>query len=285
MNQIDEWNAVSSRIRGLVRAGLLYAQFLAGSTDDSHGIGRELCQRSAVIVQAVNEFRDRHAVSLSQPSLDAIRRFADQTEKLAGKRGCSSPSSTREAAKTLMVRLSVFESEMSFLLTDLQEVIRARSERAFTHLQRLIIADPTVKAKWQEAFGSGELACEKLGAAHLLWHGIWAFKADAQGGRTDLILAEPPDEIQLRRCAEGLVLTEWKLARSPKEAMAAFSAASRQAARYCQDMLAGIELRRYRYAVVVSEKAVDVPTDEHPEGDVVYRHISIALDRPTPSRG
>jgi hypothetical protein len=35
------------------------------------------------------------------------------------------------------VLLTAFESEMSYLLSDTQEVIRARSEWAFLHLQRL----------------------------------------------------------------------------------------------------------------------------------------------------
>src|ERR1700722_9028346 len=41
--------------------------------------------------------------------------------------------------------------------------------------------------------GAGSVACERLGAVHLLWHGIFAFKVDGSGARTDLIAPEQPD--------------------------------------------------------------------------------------------
>src|SRR5258707_13086277 len=69
------------------------------------------------------------------------------------------------------------KGNLSFILSDTQEVLRSRADRAFEHLQRMIVADSDYKAKWQAAFDRGEEACEQLGAVHLLLHGIWAFKA------------------------------------------------------------------------------------------------------------
>jgi len=37
MNYTDQWNALSSRIKGLIQAGMLYSQFLRVNSSDSHG--------------------------------------------------------------------------------------------------------------------------------------------------------------------------------------------------------------------------------------------------------
>ena len=77
-------------------------------------------------------------------------------------------------------------------------------ERAFEHLRRLLIVDPTTRALWQAAYKNSEPACERLGATHLLHHGVWTFKADAVGARTDLMYAEPVDLDQAAsRCGAG----------------------------------------------------------------------------------
>ncbi len=108
---------------------------------------------------------------------------------------------------------------MTAILADVQLPLRALSDRAFQHLQRLIVVDDEVRRKWQAAFAKGEVECEKLGAVHLSGHGIWAFKIDASGGRTDLVYQEPAGGlIKEQQYAEGLVLTEWKIARSAAEA-------------------------------------------------------------------
>ncbi|HIJ44324.1 MAG: hypothetical protein QF511_00225 [Rhodospirillales bacterium] len=104
-------------------------------------------------------------------------------------------SGSRDARKkrvwAALVLLGAFETEISFILSDVQEVIRARSERAFAHLQRSVVVDQAFREKWIAAFKKGEVACEKLGTVHLLLHGIWAFKVDAAGARTDLVESDP----------------------------------------------------------------------------------------------
>jgi len=167
--------------------------------------------------------------------------------------------------------LAAFESEMSFLLSDVQQHIRSRSERAFSHLQRLIIVDKNTPDLRIEAFNEGEVSCEKLGAVHLLLHGIWAFKVNATGGRTDLVFQEPVGDLaDEQRYADGLVLTEWKKANGAAEANKRFEEARSQASQYAQGVLLGNELSAYRYAVVV--------------GGVIYRHINIAVEPRIPSR-
>jgi len=181
--------------------------------------------------------------------------------------------------------LAGIESEVSFLLADRQELLRARSERAFLHLQRSLIVDEGLRSRWLTAYKSGEVACEGLGSVHLLAHGIYAFKIDAKGARTDLIFSEPPEPFLERRGLEGMVLTEWKVA-DDKNAPARFKEARTQTELYKEGALAGSELKAYRYLVAVSLKALSqaaVPADST-VGDVTYRHINIVIDPDVPSK-
>lgn len=117
-----------------------------------------------------------------------------------------------------------------------------------------------------------------------VYHGIWAFKVDAAGGRTDLVYQDKMTDLgKINPPASGLVLTEWKLCRTPSEAVAKFEEARTQAKLYAQGILAGIELVDYRYAVVVSKESI-MPPDDIPDGQVVYRHVNIAVSPSTPSR-
>jgi len=182
-----------------------------------------------------------------------------------------------------VVLLTSFESEMTYLMADGQAAIRSRTERAFTHLQRLIVADASTRDKWIEALESGETECEKRGAVHMLAHGIWAFKVHAAGGRTDLVFQEPLNDFgAVRRAAEGLVLTEWKICRAKDNPATKFEEARAQAQLYSTGALAGVELTSFRYAVVVSEDFVDPPADL-PDGPVIWRHLNIAVKPSSPS--
>jgi hypothetical protein len=170
-------------------------------------------------------------------------------------------------------------------LSDIQEIARKITERAFVHLQRSIIADASIKQRWNEAFKSGETACEKLGAAHLLLHGIWAFKAHAKGERTDLILGEPLRDIsQVESTAEALVLTEWKVVRSDSELETKAEEAYIQAKLYGAGSLAGFELAGYRYLVLVSEDRLRSVPPDRPEKEVIYCHINIPVNPKPPSK-
>jgi hypothetical protein len=115
----------------------------------------------------------------------------------------------------------------------------------------------------------------------LLWHQILAFKVNADGARTDLVFPEPIAP-ELANRAAGLVLTEWKIARSANEVAKRFDEAKEQAELYSDGPLSGVELRGYRFLVVVSERqAAAIPDVEI--GGVLYRHINIAIEPQTPS--
>ena len=174
---------------------------------------------------------------------------------------------------------------MPILLLQSTSVVAKRlSERAFIHLQRSIVADSEFRRRWIEAFNTDETECEKLGAVHLLLHGIWAFKVNTAGERTDLVLPEPIREpSSIERTAEALVLTEWKRVLSPSETEVMAGDARKQAARYTVGALGGVELARYRFIVLVSKETLMLPEDRL-ENEIVYRHINIAVEPRSPSK-
>lgn len=186
MTYRDQWKALSGRIRGLMQAGQLHAHFLSVRASDSFGRGKRLREQAEGVLTELQSFRDCFQQSLPPAALESIDKIVESTGSWVGEtRG--TPDIQQERAWAALVLLGAFETEMSFILTDVQESIRARSERAFSHLQRQIVADLAFREKWKTAFDEGEVACEKLGAVHLLLHGIWAFKVNAEGARTDLV--------------------------------------------------------------------------------------------------
>lgn len=282
MNYTDQWKSLSARIHGLVQAGVLYAQYLRVRSSDSYGSSKRLREQSKDVLNEILSLQAGFRESLPLTAIAAIDKFLTTTGKLitdASDHG----DSAQEQVWAFLVALSAFDAELSFLLSDTQESIRTRSELAFHHLQRSIVADEDFRKKWKNAFEAGEVPCERLGAVHLLLHGIWAFKVDAAGARTDLVFQEPADLQSVHGYAAGLVLTEWKKAVTANEAEQRFREARCQAKRYSKGPLLGTELTRYRYAVVVSEHQVEIPADLK-EDEVVYRHINIAVSPRVPSK-
>ncbi len=114
--------------------------------------------------------------------------------------------------------LAAFRASFEYHISDHSFTARRLSERAFIHLERTIMVDESARLRWQTAFNDREEAVERLGAVHLLQHGIWAFKADAVGGRTDLVLGEPLTDLARAECAaEALVLVSEKAIEVPAD--------------------------------------------------------------------
>jgi hypothetical protein len=235
---------------------------------------------------AVKSFRERYARTLPAQVVLVSNRLLEQAMPYVSD-ATATGATRQEQASAALLLLGLFESEVNYLLNDGQAAARSRCELGFEHLRRLIVADSLHRERWQAAFTEGELACEKLGATHLLYHGIWTFKTSAAGGRTDLVYAEPLDIERAIRVANGLVLTEWKKT-SARKATAAetarlFEEARAQARRYAEGPLAGFELTDYRYVVVVSWENVETPDDLTHEG-ILYRHVNIPVAPLVPSK-
>jgi hypothetical protein len=282
MSYTEHWYALATRIKGLRSAGELYALFQSYHQEDTYAAGRELaeqCRRTAADLQQFGRDFTDSLPPQAKATLDSfLRSRAAQATSL------SEPD--QRVARGALVALAALEAEITFILSGRQEQIRARSERAFMLLQRTLAVDEDVRTKWQRALeDGGETACERLGSIHLLSQGIYAFKVNSEGARTDLVFPEPPDEAVLSRSVDGLVLTEWKKAATTGDAAAKLAQARDQAKRYRHGPLAGLELTGYRYLVVVSERELlNVSGDGPNDGGVVYRHVNIVVNPVVPSK-
>ena len=279
MNWIFDAKALDQRIRGLVEAGDFFVRTLAVNAEDSYDVAdRYLSPEANRIFEEVTAFRDRYSGVLPPGAIDAIDRYL----------GLAKPLKTGSDVKKLvglkarLAPLAAFRAELAYHLSDRTAHAHRLSERAFQHLQRSIIADPTMGQRWRDAFTQGETTCEKLGAAHLLSHGLWAFKTSGAGEATDLVFAERIDTAAVEAAAEALVLTEWKVVRRSTETTSQAKQAHTQAARYARGLLGGLELQAYRYLVLVSQDVIHGPEDFTEDG-VRYRHVNIAVSPGSPS--
>lgn len=286
MSIYEEWNNLSARIRGIVAASNLYTSLFA-KHEDALGTLADLGSTARWVTASVNTFGaslDVSDIFVKRKISSAVERIWSFIDPATDSAKNSAPQMRQNCIASALVTLAALEAEVSYLLSDRQSGIRLRAERAFVHLQRSIVVDEAVQQKWARAFESGEPECEKLGAVHLLGHGIWAFKVNAAGGRTDLVFQEPLEDLaKAVRSSDGLVLTEWKRQRPGKSAADCFEEARSQSKSYASGVLAGTELARVRYAVVVSEEDVELPADLL-DGGITYRHINIPVNPRVPSR-
>jgi hypothetical protein len=284
MTYVDEWRALSARIQSLIKASEIHAQHMQVNSGDPYGRSRRLIEHANSTLDAVDRFSDRHQRLLPIPVLGSLKKLLEQALPLVKD---TSGSGRDDKATTAILLLGLFESEISLLLNDGRALIQSRCERAFEHLRRVLIVDPAQRRLWHAAHELNEPACEKLGATHLLHHGIWAFKVDAIGARTDLMYSEPVNLEHAARSDARLVLTEWKRAAnaspSEQEVLQQFTAAREQAQRYAEGALAGLELKDCRYLVLVSRDDVTPPPDVTVDG-VLYRHVNIPIEPSAPSK-
>lgn len=172
-------------------------------------------------------------------------------------------------------------------MSDPQAHIRKTVEIAFAHLQRTIVVDKQKRTQWNDSEKEKEKLketdYEKLGDIHLLSHKIWAFKINAAGERTDLVLSEPikPEDV-LYQSVEGLVLTEWKVVREDNS-QTIISNALEQAQRYRTGSLYSLMLHNYCYLVLVSETDFKIEKDTIIKDNVTFRIIKIITNPESPS--
>jgi hypothetical protein len=285
MNWSNEWQALSSRIKGLLDAATFFYLALHHSSEDARSVKKKvLLPEAENIVTSLKAFSERYKLVLPEIATFRLKEFLEKPE--FGAKDFFAPTTNYEVANLqfALTSLAAFQAEFNYIIADTQFIMRRITERAFVHLQRCIIVDEDFRRKWITAFERRETECEKLGALHLLSHGAWAFKVDALGGRTDLILNEPLAPMSLlERSADALVLTEWKLVKDPDLLEDKIQEALKQAEIYVSTVIGGIELRNYRYLIMVSEGRMKMP-DEISKGGINYRNINIAVNPGNPSK-
>ena len=284
MNWLIDWQAISARIQGLLDAGTFFYLALHHSSEDARSVKKKvLLENAEKIFGNLNDFSEKYKSALPSDALVSLKSFLTKPEMNDPK--LFKPDRPYESANVqfALTSLAAFQSEFAYLIADTQFIARKITERAFVHLQRSIIADDEMRKKWMTAYKEHETKCERLGAIHLLLHGVWAFKVDAVGGKTDLVLNEPlSPALTIESTADALVLTEWKVVNNQDELQKKIHKAREQAKLYTSGALGGIEMANYRYLVMVSERMMKMP-DDRLEETVTYRHINIAVNPRTPS--
>jgi hypothetical protein len=272
------WSAIAARLEGVERTAMTYAGYLGNSSAKAMPGADDVIFDACVSTwKAIQQFRTGFGDALPPIVSVAIDTFASANGAKIVTGGLGADFT---AKRVIVMKLMLLGGEITHGMNDHSEEIRSAAELAFKHLQQMIVVDQDVRAKWKTAYIGGETDCEKLGGVHLLWHGIQAFKAHATGGRTDLILPEPL-KWEENSGVRGLVLTEWKKG-DRSDVSRKYEAAKRQAVQYASGALGGVELRRFRFLVLVTEKAVTVPADEVEDG-VTFRYVNIAVDPDSPS--
>ena len=269
----SRWATLSVRINSILEAGAYFRRSTGDVQHDQYGTGEVLLSH-AKAVGAEIELLSKSDM-LPGLALACVKQFGERWTQLTG-HAVGGPETPQ-----LLAQLALFQGEFTQLMADTEAVGRSLVARAFAHLQRSIVVDADIRAKWNAAFNSGETECEKLGACHLLLHGIWAFKVNAQGERTDLVLSHPLDPREAQEAAEVLTLTEWKKVDQGQEAPRA-DEAYMQAKLYSSGSLYGVELKLTRYLILVSKDYLP-PLQSRIDGNFVYRHINVAVAPSTPS--
>lgn len=275
----SQWSAISGRISGLHEAGSVLLTTLLINSSDAYGTSNRLSYQVRLVLDELASYLEAYRATLPIAAIDELKAFLDEEAPRI-----KEVTTGLNAVQIGLPSLIWLRAAVDYHLRDAEVVAVILTERAFTHLQSLLDADPRVRTAWESAFAAGEVACERLGATHLLQHGVWSFKAHAAGGRTDLVLGEPlSDPSRVESAAEALVLTEWKVARERAEASVIVEKARAQARLYAGGILSGIELASYRYVVLVSRDRIAPIADEVSDG-IRYRTINIAVTPSTPSR-
>lgn len=282
MNWYQEWQALSARIRGLLDAGSFFYSALQHSSSDDLGVRKKILLSNAKnIFDSLNKYRNDYKATFPKEALESLNSFLEKSD--IKDFNFNPPDLVRGHVQFALTSLATFQSEFTYITADTQAIALRITERAFAHLQRSIVADDEIRKKWKTAFYDKEPKCEKLGSLHLLAHGVWAFKAHGEKGRTDLILNEPLSDLSMiEKTSTALVLTEWKIVRQDSELDAKIQEAYKQTKIYSAGVLSGIELVNYRYLVMVSKKSMKMPSDLT-EDNLTFRHINLPVDPDTPS--
>lgn len=293
-NYFVSWKGISVRIKSLLHASSILFNALKVN-DNAEGSTCLLLKSFKEIYVEIESFKSNFEKQIPDTVLKAVNGFIkEHAVKFAySDVNNQADGSILNALKPIIVILASLEAQISYLVHDRQTYILKSVEIAFAHLQRMLVVDYTYRELWirkkvskDTEKNQEEPDFEKLGGVHLLLHKIWAFKVDAKGGKTDLVLSTQISESdQLMKCAEGLILTEWKVYREGKKVSTLIDNAKKQANLYAAGPLYSLELANYCFLVIVSEKALPLSPNEQAftENGIKYKVINIAYNPNSPS--
>jgi hypothetical protein len=138
----DEWARWSARIHGLINACSV-SRGLAWRASESSGAMKYLRAAAVALYEELDDFSHK-----LDPAESKVRIRIIEAVKYAKPFLSDSANALAEThLNTALTALILAEGEISFLLSNNQEVIRSRTERAFAHLQRSIAVDAELRAK------------------------------------------------------------------------------------------------------------------------------------------
>ena len=285
MTWIDHWKALSARIDGIIRAGeFLVAALRVNSADHFDVYRKSFFPELESISLEIDNFGKVYSNDLPPEASLALKKYIGIQQNITQQ--CKGRNPKASVDIQALAPLASFRSQFEYYIRDSEIEGRSLSELAFEHLRRQLVVDEDIRLKWLDAFNRHETHCEKLGAVHLLSHGIWAFKAATQGGgATDLVFGDLVTQHTeaIKRTARALVLTEWKLVKQSDELLTKAKEAREQIIIYSGGVLGNIELKRTRYIVLVCKSDL-IPPDDELIGPVTYRHIVLPMNSESPSK-
>jgi hypothetical protein len=271
MTWISRWKNISTKILQLQEVSRAYFDSINSFGVDHYGIGG-----SSIIPAARDLFAEVVEMKRAFPTMpgEVMTMIAKLEKNFSSHHKFTGIPGVGGA----MVHLGLFNSEVNFYLKDNETLIKDRVKLALLHLQRTLIVDPEIRKKWLNAYNEGDEAIEKLGATHLLSHGVWAFKPAADHEKRDLVLntAIKADEVQA--VGACLVLTEWKKVTSESLAEKSKQALT-EARKYGDAYLAGSELKKEKYLILVSENHLQVPHNVQ-DDDIRYVYVNLSINAP-----
>jgi hypothetical protein len=161
MHYIDQWKALSARIRGLVEASEFDHRLFG---NNNTGNWRFLGLQAGEVIDALKGLKVTLEDAGHATAVVAVGQVLDLGQIKAVRAPSEMSDAQMQDVRSCLVALRAFEAQMTFLLSDSQQSIRTLSERAFRHLVWQIAVDDEVREKWQKAFKKprGEEHCEKL---------------------------------------------------------------------------------------------------------------------------
>lgn len=152
MNWVTDWNALCSRLQGLIDAGSLF--FVASHSsraDDLQTRKKVLLKHAESIFAQLRIFRRNYNSVLPIEAFQCLDYFLNSKE--VNELDFEPVDSwVRANVQFALTSLAAFKSEFSYLIADTQATTRRLTERAFIHLQRSIVVDKVLRENWNSAF-------------------------------------------------------------------------------------------------------------------------------------
>jgi hypothetical protein len=197
--------------------------------------------------------------------------------------------------------LHVLKSKVNSLLNNSDSKTIKKVEYSLILLNKLLEISKLEKEEWWNAWESKrpEESCERLGHILLLKNDVWSAKIGAKGSKaegvsgqeTDLCILDISSEdrygelnqSEVRRAGVQIVLTEWKVVKECDKLEGIIASAKKQLKRYSKGITYGLGLEKTRYIILVSQKSLNIQSNEIIEDGITYKIRNVIIAPKSPS--